>query len=61
MKADAPHILLVNPWIHDFAAYDVWAKPLGLLGLGAILRRHGCRVSYVDCLNRFHPRAPAPH
>jgi hypothetical protein len=59
VKADAPHILLVNPWIHDFAAYDVWAKPLGLLGLGAILRRHGCRVSYVDCLNRFHPRAPA--
>jgi radical SAM superfamily enzyme YgiQ (UPF0313 family) len=51
------HILLVNPWIHDFAAYDVWAKPLGLLTLGAILREHGYRVSYLDCLNRFHPRA----
>ena len=35
----APHILLVNPWIHDFAAYDFWAKPLGLLTLGGILRR----------------------
>jgi hypothetical protein len=22
---DTPHILLVNPWIHDFAAYDFWA------------------------------------
>jgi radical SAM superfamily enzyme YgiQ (UPF0313 family) len=52
-----PHLLLVNPWIHDFAAYDVWAKPLGLLTLGAILRDHGCRVSYLDCLDRFHPRA----
>lgn len=55
---DAPHILLVNPWIHDFAAYDFWAKPLGLLGLAAILRAHGCRVSYLDCLDRFHPRMP---
>lgn len=58
MPPDRFHILLVNPWIHDFAAYDVWAKPLGLLGLGAILRQHGCRVSYIDCLDRFHPRAP---
>ncbi len=56
--ADAPHILCVNPWIHDFAAYDFWAKPLGLLTLAAICRMHGCRVSYLDCLDRFHPRMP---
>lgn len=58
MTNDTPHILLINPWIHDFAAYDVWAKPLGLLSLAAVLRMHGCRVSYIDCLDRFHPRAP---
>lgn len=58
MKRDIPHILLVNPWIHDFAAYDFWAKPLGLLYLAAIIARHGYSVSYVDCLDRFHPRAP---
>ena len=58
MSSDTPHILLVNPWIHDFAAYDVWAKPLGLLTLAAILRQWGYRVSYIDCLDRFHPRAP---
>ncbi|MGE5258101.1 MAG: B12-binding domain-containing radical SAM protein [Hyphomicrobiales bacterium] len=58
MKREAPHILLVNPWVHDFAAYDVWAKPLGLLTLAAILREQGCRLSYIDCLDRFHPRAP---
>ncbi|MFO7714367.1 B12-binding domain-containing radical SAM protein [Desulfosarcina sp.] len=52
---DAPHILLVNPWIHDFAAYDFWAKPLGLLTLGGILRTQGARVTYLDCLDRFHP------
>ena len=59
MKRDVPHILLVNPWIHDFAAYDFWAKPLGLLTLAALLRSHGLSVSYIDCLDRFHPKAAA--
>ena len=61
--SDTPHILLVNPWIHDFAAYDFWAKPYGLLSLGGLLRLHGLRVSYIDCLDRFHPLAAAgdPH
>lgn len=61
--SDSPHILFVNPWIHDFAAYDVWAKPYGLLYLAAILRFHGLEVSYIDCLDRFHPRAGSvdPH
>jgi radical SAM superfamily enzyme YgiQ (UPF0313 family) len=58
MKRDIPHILLVNPWIHDFAAYDFWAKPMGLLTIAAILRHHGISVSYIDCLDRFHPHAP---
>jgi radical SAM superfamily enzyme YgiQ (UPF0313 family) len=53
--SDIPNILLVNPWIHDFAAYDYWAKPAGLLYLASILRLHGCKVTYIDCLNRFHP------
>jgi radical SAM superfamily enzyme YgiQ (UPF0313 family) len=42
-------ILLVNPWIHDFAAYDFWMKPLGLLYVGAILRAAGCEVRLLDC------------
>lgn len=58
MPNEPPHILLVNPWIHDFAAYDFWAKPYGLLQLAAILRAHGLKISYRDCLDRFHPRAP---
>ena len=57
MKRDTPHILLVNPWIHDFAAYDFWAKPLGLLTLASILRSHGFNITYLDCLDRFHPKA----
>ena len=58
MKRDTPHILLVNPWIHDFAAYDFWAKPLGLLTIASILGYHGFNVTYLDCLDRFHPEMP---
>ncbi|MBC2696042.1 MAG: B12-binding domain-containing radical SAM protein [Desulfobacteraceae bacterium] len=58
MKYDTPNILLVNPWIHDFAAYDFWAKPLGLLSLASILKQHGFSITYIDCLDRFHPKAP---
>lgn len=49
------NVLLINPWIYDFAAYDMWAKPLGLLSLGAVLRQNGCRVSFIDCLRSPHP------
>ena len=58
MPADRPHILLINPWIHDFAAYDFWAKPMGLLLIASLLRDHGVSVSYMDCLDRFHPNIP---
>ena len=58
MKSDNPHILLVNPLIHDFAAYDFWAKPIGLLYLASILKSHGYSVSYIDCLDRFHKKMP---
>lgn len=58
LKPDLPHILLINPWIHDFAAYDFWAKPMGLLYLASLLRHHGFNVTYIDCLDRFHPQLP---
>ena len=46
-----PHILLLNPWITDFAAYNFWIKPLGLLSIGSLLRESGFRATLVDCLN----------
>ncbi|WP_300455281.1 radical SAM protein [Desulfobacula sp.] len=60
MKTDSPHVLCINPWIHDFAAFDFWAKPLGLLTIAGILREKGVRVSFMDCLDRFHPKASPP-
>lgn len=50
MKSAKDYILLVNPWIHDFAAYDFWTKPLGLLYIGALLRQAGFEVHLLDCL-----------
>jgi hypothetical protein len=47
-----PEILLVNPWIYDFAAYDLWAKPLGLLYITSVLRTNGYGVRLLDCLDR---------
>jgi len=55
-----PHILCVNPYIHDFAAFDFWAKPLGLMQIAAVLRKYGLNVDFLDCLDRFHPKETKP-
>ncbi|HOX15496.1 MAG TPA: cobalamin-dependent protein [Smithellaceae bacterium] len=47
------NILLINPWIYDFAAYDFWLKPLGLLYIGSVLRANNHRISYIDCLDPY--------
>ena len=31
-------LLLINPWIYDFAAFNLWVEPIGLLSIGSILR-----------------------
>ena len=49
------NVLLINPWIYDFAAYDMWSKPLGLLYIGGLLRANGYNVSLINCLDRYHP------
>jgi radical SAM superfamily enzyme YgiQ (UPF0313 family) len=48
-------ILLINPWIYDFAAYCEWSEPLGLLSVAALLEENGYQMSLVDCLDRHHP------
>jgi len=51
VKHSSPHILLINPWIADFAAYNFWIKPLGLLKIGGLLRKNGFRITLIDCLD----------
>ena len=50
-----PSLILINPWIYDFAAYDLWSKPLGLLTLAGFLRKCGFRVDLIDCMDVHHP------
>ncbi|MEW6183813.1 MAG: B12-binding domain-containing radical SAM protein [Bacillota bacterium] len=50
------NVLLVNSWIYDFAAYDLWSKPLGLLKIASRFLKVGIGVSLIDCLDRFNPR-----
>jgi radical SAM superfamily enzyme YgiQ (UPF0313 family) len=56
-------LILINPWIYDFAAYDLWSKPLGLLYLAGYLRGSGFKIHLIDCLDIHHPemKASAPH
>ena len=49
------NILLINPWIYDFAAYDMWTEPLGLLYVASLLREHGYQIDLINCLDRHHP------
>ncbi|MEN3041971.1 MAG: radical SAM protein [Fervidobacterium sp.] len=48
-------ILLINPWIEDFAAYDFWLKPVGLLYVGSFLKSLGVEVELIDLTNRYDP------
>lgn len=50
------NLLLINPWIYDFTAYDLWSQPLGLLYIAAFLNQAGFHISYIDCL-----RSELPH
>ncbi|RPI76647.1 MAG: radical SAM protein [Desulfobacteraceae bacterium] len=52
---DKPTLILINPGIHDFAAYDFWSKPLGLLYLAGYLREKGFDIHLLDCLDIHHP------
>lgn len=54
------NILFIAPYIHDFAAFDLWLKPLGLLYVAAAAEREGYGVRVVNCLDRLHPDLPAP-
>jgi radical SAM superfamily enzyme YgiQ (UPF0313 family) len=42
--------LLINPYIYDFAAYNFWSSPLGLLYVGSILRENGFEIEIIDCM-----------
>ncbi len=50
-----PNILLFNPWIEDFAAFDYWLKPLGLISIASWLKNNNVDFFFFDCLDVEHP------
>ena len=44
-------ILLVNPSVYDFAAYDFWVKPYGMLSVAGMLRGKA-HISLFDYMDR---------
>ena len=50
------NVLLVNPPIYDFSAYDFWLKPYGMLQVAGLLRDIA-EIKLYDFLDRFHPDA----
>jgi len=46
-----PKALLIQPPVYDFALYDLFYKPLGLLRIGSWLKRSGWDVEYLNCLD----------
>ena len=49
-----PKILLVNPPIYDFAAYDFWIKPYGMLNAAGMMRGKA-DLTLFDYLDRLDP------
>jgi radical SAM superfamily enzyme YgiQ (UPF0313 family) len=49
-----PEILLVNPPVYDFTAYDFWLKPYGMLSIAGFLRGQA-DFKIFDYLDRLHP------
>jgi len=42
-------VLLVNPPIYDFTAYDFWLRPYGMLRVAGLMR-HQCDLGFFDFL-----------
>jgi radical SAM superfamily enzyme YgiQ (UPF0313 family) len=50
-----PRILLINPWTYDFAAFNLWARPLGLLAVAEYLSAFDADLLFIDCMDSFEP------
>ena len=50
----------INPWIYDFAAYNLWSRPAGLLACLDMLGRSGADTALLDCLHPMWRDAPWP-
>ena len=51
-----PKFLLINPWIYDFSAVNMWSRPLGLLRVAEYLGRFDADLHFIDCTDVLKSR-----
>jgi len=49
LEAVKLRILLINPWIYDFAATNLWSAPLGILKVAECLSLYDVEFAFIDC------------
>ena len=49
LEAVKLRILLINPWIYDFAATNLWSSPLGILKVAECLSLYDVEFAFIDC------------
>ncbi|WP_035244696.1 B12-binding domain-containing radical SAM protein [Desulfonatronovibrio hydrogenovorans] len=57
-RSDPLRVLGINPWIYDFAAFNVWSRPAGLLCCLDMFSRSGADTALADFMDRM---VPGPH
>ncbi|HSB52160.1 MAG TPA: cobalamin-dependent protein, partial [Dissulfurispiraceae bacterium] len=49
-------ILIVNPWVYDFAAFNLWSRPLGLMKVAEYLSAFDVELGFIDCMEQSTER-----
>lgn len=44
-----PKLVLINPWVYDFSALNLWSKPLGLFKVAEYLSQFDTGLRLIDC------------
>lgn len=48
-------VLLINPWIYDFAVFNYGSSPLACCPSVASCDNNGYELDFIDCLVRYNP------
>ncbi len=49
-------LILINPWIYDFSAVNLWARPLGILRIAEYLSQFDIDLNFIDCTDTLKTR-----
>jgi radical SAM superfamily enzyme YgiQ (UPF0313 family) len=48
-----PKFVLINPWVYDFSALNLWSRPLGLLRTAEYLSQFDVDLHFIDCTDEL--------